>query len=136
LFGGPYEKTVNQWGWSNLLKIGYAKKGWPSWITRPQLSACAECLREELSQLQKTVIHLVSNNKFVNEVFLPELGQKDQEGWSKEKSDAGIYWWKDQDRQNLYLHGYHPAYLRRRQDFEAQLDTTAELAARHLKVST
>jgi hypothetical protein len=108
----------------------------PPWTTEPQLSACAECLREELSQLQKTVIFLASNNVFVNEVFLPALGQKDQKRWSQDKSADGISWWKDEDRQNLYIHGYHPAYARRNGFFDAQLDSTAELAARHLKVST
>src|ERR1700693_1000090 len=140
LFGGPYEKTVNQWGWSNLLKIGYAKKEspdrWPSWITRPQFSACVECLREELSQLQKTVIFLAYDGVFVNEVFLPALGQKDQERWSKDENARGISWWKDEDRQNLYLHGYHPHYAWRNGFFDAQLDCTAEPAGRHLKVST
>jgi hypothetical protein len=122
LLGGPYEKTFDRWGWSNLIKIGSASRYCPSpAMLVAQYEACVNALKEEITQLTKSLVVIVSADDFG---FLSKVGLN--EPWEKDCEGDGL-WWK-RESGNLFVWAYHPAYARRRLFFDAQLKRSIELA--------
>jgi hypothetical protein len=112
LLGGPYDQTQRRWGWSNLLKIA-ADSGepssWPERLRAEQLSACKLALQEELSNLKKSIIVVVSNKE--HGILDAVLGDTVQ--WQPHGSQ--ISWCRDQ-HSNLYVHCNHPNYMNYQKD--------------------
>jgi hypothetical protein len=132
LLGGAYHETVDRWGWSNLLKIA-GNKGdpgeWPTVMKEQQRGACSIALKEEVDHLKDSLILITSDDEFgILHSFLPA-----QNYWCKEfNNDARFLWLRDPKTGNLYVHSYHPNFMRRKGFFDIAAARTIELARREL----
>jgi hypothetical protein len=128
LLGGPYDKTTDRWGWSNLIKIGWsegAPEAWPAGLVERQQRTCAAALREELARVRRSLVFVGSLDDFG--ILGEALGGLP--AWHGEHDEAtGLWWFRDEASGNLFVHGCHPSEARRMHLSEAALDRTVLLA--------
>ena len=57
----------------------------------------------------------------------------DKKLWDTEfEATAGFWWYKDPQTENLFVHGYHPKYMRLQRFFDEAIDQTVKLTKRKL----
>ena len=124
LLGAAFDKTIDDWGWSNLLKIHWSEgtpASWPSDFVTSQLSICSRALREEFDGLENSLVYVASHGDFglLHEVYPPDK-------WNKEYEQLDIWWLLDEKSKKLYVHGPHPyGFLQR---FDVMVETVRTLA--------
>lgn len=133
LLGGPYHATASRWGWSNLLKIGWsqgAPEAWPLGLMEAQRLAAGAALRQEFAKLRNSLVYIASAQEFgILYQILPG-----EEAWCKEHQESTTIWWyKEPVSSNLYVHSYHPNYLRRQGMFLPAVDCTIRLSRKWLQ---
>jgi hypothetical protein len=130
LLGEGFTRTRQRWGWSNLMKIGWSVEPLPRWLAGRQADLCAAALREETAGLRNTLIFIAtSEDHGVLERCLGAVA------WNKDHAADGVWWMFDARTRNVWIHGYHPAYLltkRGRAAFEGQVATAIGIARDHL----
>jgi hypothetical protein len=116
LLGGPFDKTSDRWGWSNLLKIGWSTGNPNQWrapiepnLEDAQRDSCVTALREEFEQLHGSLIVIGSGNTF-GVLESPDLLEKlvPQWNWNKDNEQTGVWWFTDSKSGNLYVNCEHP----------------------------
>jgi len=116
LFGAPFDQTKEQWGWSNLLKIGWSEGNPGQRLRDDQRDICAKSLREEFEQLHHSLVVIASSgtqNVLDHPAVFPQLVPRWKASWSDNwhqnyDTQTGIWWFKDVYSGNLYVHNYHP----------------------------
>jgi hypothetical protein len=126
IFGAGYIAAQDAWGWSNLLKIAgsYGEPHtWPAWLVDEQRAACAAALREELGNLNESLIVIVSDKEYG--ILYEITGDKD---WNKDVRPSRTYWRHDPRTGNTYVHCYHPKYMALKGLFEPAVNDVVRLA--------
>lgn len=81
LVGGPYDRTQDGWGWSNLLKIAGSTGSPSEWgrtLIDDQRDACIVALCEEFVRLRDSLVVVTSNDSHgILHKVLPEESQWD-----------------------------------------------------------
>jgi hypothetical protein len=128
LLGGPFDKTSDRWGWSNLLKIGWSVGNPNAWrppveprLINEQRAACVASLCEEFAKLNNSLVVIVSGNTFgvldspdLFSNLIPNWQQKYEDNWTKDYHvDTGVWSYADSKSGNLYVHCEHPGYAAR-----------------------
>jgi hypothetical protein len=114
LFNASFDETIDQWGWSNLLKVGWSKgnpTNWPRALMMRQTEACIAALYEELMALRNSLVIVATYNTFaILDAVLPKvIPSWDTSSWQRDHEEAaGLWWLKDPKSNNLYVHCYHP----------------------------
>ena len=140
LLGDSYVKTVDRWGWSNLFKIGWSSirdpQQWPPPLKDKQRDICVTALREEFKQLHETLIVIVSAGRLdvldspdLFPTFVPQWQEEYEDNWNKDNHETtGVWWLKDPNSRNLYVHGYHPRAAVQQRFWGSALGRTIHLA--------
>jgi hypothetical protein len=126
LLGGPFEKTSDRWGWSNLLKIGWSVGNPHQWrppvqpiLKDDQRDVCVSALRQEFENLSKSLIVICTGDTFgvldSRDLFpklVPHWKNSYADNWDKANNDqTGVWSLRDPKSGNLYAHCYHPRHM-------------------------
>jgi hypothetical protein len=127
LLGGPYDRTQERWGWSNLMKVAGSKGApgeWPAEFVDVQRKACIAALRQEITRLQESLIVVTSAHHYG--ILYEAIAQ--ERLWDKQHRPGHTYWLHDPLAKNTYVHCYHPNYMSRKHYFEPAAQEVVQLA--------
>ncbi len=132
LYGKDAALSSDNWGWSNLLKIGRTKgspKDWPKTLINKQKDVAVFCLKHEFSILEKSIIFIGCSDDYgILDIVL------DNPEWNMEFKEIGLYY--TINKSNIYIWGYHPKYVSFIKLFDKQFEMIKRLVFENLDWTT
>jgi hypothetical protein len=131
MLGGPFDRTQDRWGWSNLLKVAGTQgspNSWPPTLISGQRDVCVAAFREEVVRLKQSLIVVTSEKDYG---ILHEVAG-DRELWDTTPRKSQIYFRHDSVSGTLFVHTHHPNYLQRKVFFDDAVADTILVARKVL----
>lgn len=129
MYKKPHHECTERWGGSNIFKIacndnaGEPNK-WPPGFVDAQRDACILALRHEFSKLKGTIIFIGWHDaKPMLDLVLPTAS------WEIKYQEDSVYFWRDDNAENIYIWGDHPNGAIRNSYFDKMLTRTRSLIA-------